>query len=434
MADNASNMVASLRGLCGATEKDGLGCIAHLLNLVVKDLFEEGILKDIFDKTKACVHYLCSFGPKADLAEFVRICSDADQLPPVQKVINYSETRFAGFLLVVKRLCMIYVTASTYLSSTAHSLPSESELNAIDNLLGDISKMIDWFGSRFEVTVSAILPFTMELYERTLPSQRDSAVTLALRKALRDSLDKRLLLRVFDIDSKYLHAAWLDPRYIGRIKGFFNRINEIHNWKEGANPLGWTCFNSALASEVRLTDLSTDVSFLDRKRYFARFVDKVKLDIEDIFHGSTENVEEYLTALSKSSGLFANETDPLEFWKKKKNEPVQNCPPALFKIVQLLFCIMPASTESERSFKLMKQIMGENQTSMLSRTLILLHFIRSNRELLESISFAEFEREAEMGVIGVQHYEDSFFHENNCELPGAIYELMREMQRIPDLK
>ena len=103
-------------------------------------------------------------------------------------------------------------------------------METISDFLGGIPSQVDAFGHETAVTISRVPSFIVELYKSTVKSRTDSPLLVKLKMLLRLSLDKRFLGPVFDRHSKYLHAAWFDPRYFPCIASYFDSINKIHGW------------------------------------------------------------------------------------------------------------------------------------------------------------------------------------------------------------
>ena len=103
--------------------------------------------------------------------------------------------------------------------------------------------------------------------------------------------------------------------------------------------------------------------------------------------------------------------DPLLFWKS------MSCPPYVTDVVRALFSFMPTSTNSERSFKLMKFIVRIDY-NLSKKTLFFRHFIASNLDLLSSMrDFKVFKEYLQKRIIIYATQQDAFFEDDDVLKP-----------------
>lgn len=195
VTDNAPNMVKSkkllnsMRGI--DAEDDGIGCIAHLLNLVIQDMFSGALVKGIVDRCIKCDEYLRKTGVRDDYAAI----RASDGIP---NVVGFSNTRFGGCIHVMRRLYDTYSHAALGLADSGLVLPPINELKTILEFSLHIVNDIDRFGAEYTITVSSIPEYVVQLYEKTVQHSKDSKIVLELKKLLKGSLDRRLLKPVFN--------------------------------------------------------------------------------------------------------------------------------------------------------------------------------------------------------------------------------------------
>ena len=266
VTDNAANMVKSVRLLNSMAgddgEDDALGCFAHLLNLVIQDMFGGDLVKKIVDCCIKCDEYLRKSGVRDDYA----VMRAEDGIP---NVVGFSKTRFGGCIYVIKRLFDTYFTAGTMLAGSELTLPNMDDLKVILEFSHHIVNDIDGFGAMYTVSVSYIPNYVLQLYQKTVPFSNDSIILKEMKKLLKLSLDRRLLKPVFKSRSKYIHAAFLDPRYYGDLENALESLNNIQGWN-GSRRKTTVYLDNLIVHPSRPVDVNTIVklSYGDYYRTF----------------------------------------------------------------------------------------------------------------------------------------------------------------------
>ena len=126
-------------------------------------------------------------------------------------------------------------------------------------------------------------------------------------------------------------------------------------------------------------------------------------DFETCFSGAMLTIPVYMKTRA--------DINPLHFWRDS------NFPPLVTDVVRALFCIMPTSTSSERSFKLMKRISGMEPNLHL-KNLFFRHFLAANLDkLLIFQDYSVFAKYLATKIIIHSEEMEAFFNDAAAESP-----------------
>ena len=369
-ADNAPNQVSGVN-LAGVPS---YGCLAHLLDLVIKSLLQN------LPAIKRCVKIVENVRNGNLHAElYKRMASSV----PCTQLVKFSKTRFCGAIFTVLSIILNYERVSLYIAEVRSErnaarlrLPSKKILIGIYLLLYPICAWINRLGKVKYNALSEVhfmLFRLLSLYGNNNSSADDLDVSYFKKKVLRKifgrvrnisddvfggtvvgglrcailrGLKERIVDLVIDPNSTYSFAALLDRRY----------SRHLQQYAETAGA-SW--------SEKDYRD-----AFLD---HFGSRLGRLHMPFD----------REYANHLLAGMAFGTipeprKRVDPLVHWQSHLGE----LPKFFCSIIRMVFCVYPTSTSVERSFKDASLLYTKNRASLSMKVLEKLHLICRNKEIL----------------------------------------------------
>lgn len=381
------NAAAMKKAVSECLNKQNHFCVAHTLNLAVKDCVEKETfdlkdnatvttnrqLRQLLAKCRTIISHF-KYSTKSSYALLkMQEQLKVDSLKLKQDV----RTRWNSTFYMLERLLEVKISLSAtlpLLESPPPNLDSNEWLltEEVIALLRPFEKVTAILSGEQYPTLSSVIPLVFGLRKAINSKAPVTELGKSLKSSLVSVIEKRL--GVYETNRTASKATFLDPRF--KKKGFTLEshannaeewiINEITNMSgaEDLSPPNPTSSSTPITSAVNTIDSGTDEIWgvIDKK--------------------IMENSSESTPYTSASAALMVKQyielpyldrkCDPLKFWSEKKD-----LFPVLFKIAHKYLCIPATSVPSERLFSKAGILCNDRRNRIASKKVDQILFLNS---------------------------------------------------------
>lgn len=371
--DTASNMVK----LGHNVKMFWAPCFAHVINLIVKDVFELDAFRLPLDNLRKLV------------TRFRKSHSYIQQLKKVQRDAQCPEK--ALILDVSTRWNSTYSMCARAIEEKEHIQLALVHLKDEESLVGrnewtiiaEISKIFVWFetatvacSSESEVTISQVIPFVKLFYQKFQPCSKDTAGERKLKAAIMDRLPDRC-------------DAFLHPESVHSLAtAFDHRVKALvqqETWDHLTRLLQQSELGAVLP-EPEQHESTNDGEFVGKRaklsgvsELFSSLPDMVKArqQADSTIPTIEKQLEEYKS--SQDSNLL----NPIEFWIHQGKRRF----PALAQLALRVLSMQATEVPSERSFSSAGQFFTDTRNKLSGDELNHLLFLFCNDRTLVGSKF-----------------------------------------------
>jgi hypothetical protein len=394
-SDNAANMLAAVGKLTNEIT-GGLGCIDHLLNLIVnasiKAIPEVRDAIESFKKLASRTHK-SSLDQQRIRRECDRVSKDDSNPVPVTfcKIITPVETRWNSILMMCRSILSLRPALENIKEDHSKStdlrlqsaIPEPEEFDLIGSIIKPLAKveaMSEVLSGDQYVTLPLVIP-RLHSISLTLHSMvaKDGPATKKFAQCMLEEFELRFpkcgtenfLYGVGNLLHPFFRGLIIKEfgSYPKIIKQFFEENEE----KEEEKP-------QPKVPESDETMTKDDDDDFDEEGYFKMIAQKHKTHNKSINENSTQTFETAITSLQLEWNRYQNlpdvndhKVDILGWWAEKKKEF-----PLLAKAVRKYLCIQATSASCERVFSTGGQTVSVKRTKLDPENVHMLVYCKEN--------------------------------------------------------
>ncbi|XP_055919485.1 E3 SUMO-protein ligase ZBED1-like [Eupeodes corollae] len=380
VTDNAASMKKAVSEILN---KRNHYCVAHTLNLAVKDCIDKPILEEqpsndrlsipqILSKCRGIVSHFNHSAKSSYALHDMQIQMNTDTLKLKQDV----RTRWNSTFYMLERLLKVKVSLSATLPLLEAS-PSNLDFNEwilieeIIKLLRPFEKITVILSGESYPSLSCIIPLVVGLQETLANKNLSTESAKLLQRNLLTVIEKRL--GIYEVNRTAAKSTFLDPRFKKKGFGTESHANNAQMW---------------VIEELRDYLINSSASSIQCQPSTSNAVTAETNDEDDEIWGVLDKkiseTQTTITPFSSAAGMVKQYIDleylgrnknPLEFWEEKRS-----LFPSLYKLAHKYLCIPATSVPSERLFSKAGLLCNERRNRLAPKKVDQILFLNSAKK------------------------------------------------------
>ncbi|XP_072392331.1 zinc finger BED domain-containing protein 4-like [Diabrotica undecimpunctata] len=378
VSDNANNIK---NAIIFKLNWNHFGCMAHTLNLIVKDGLKNKLIEEILCKVKTIVtHFRKSYTANERLLSYQR---NLGKIP--LKLLNDVPTRWNSTFYMLERFLELEEAIKSSVALIDKELPIMNvadwqNIKHLCSILKPFENATKIISGELYYTASLVIPMSnglIDVYKNLIKKYFSQLINEVLRTFL-TGLSERL--GSVEKNKTLITSTFLDPRF----KTFgFSEINSGENAKQ--------CIISAVsekyAEELRKKNISETDLCPETKSTIS--TDSDEFSIWSSFDKSVTVAQPRGTSKSRAiievqrfleDEILPRNENPLNWWREHKYHY-----PTLSIIAQEKLCALASSVPCERLFSKAGQVLNERRTRLSDKKTKMLLFLNMNYQYCNDI-------------------------------------------------
>ncbi|XP_046685293.1 E3 SUMO-protein ligase ZBED1-like [Homalodisca vitripennis] len=372
VTDNASNVKKAVREILHLRNHY---CVAHTLNLAVKDCISKGNDENDHLKHDELIKIISKC--RSIVTHFNHSAKSSYKLIDIQNQMGLETlklkqdvpTRWNATLFMLERLVKVKIPLSATLPLIQSPVPSlnASEWDIIDDciaLLQPIEKMSTFLCGEAYPTLSSVIPLVRGLQSVLIKKNPQTDAGKHLKSSLIEVIDKRL--NVYENNRTSAKATFLDPRFKKKAFGVESNAQNAQKWVieelTKLQPESRQPHTQSLPPQPEPRQSEEDNLWETFEKKVAELT-----TFQTPTSSATILINQYIEL-----PYLDRKANPLQFWEERKH-----IFPSLYKLAQMYLCIPATSVSSERLFSKAGMVANERRNRLLPKKLDSILFLNS---------------------------------------------------------